>query len=273
MKPQLSRFFRPHALPSEGIPLGVRSVGEYAVVPGWKDESFRKSFFQFFWGIEGAGRITIDGVAGRLGPGQVAVYAPGMLHLVEALDFRWHYRWFTLDGPEAAAVIQRLGLHPGIYEAGPVPEELFGMLEETICIPSRQAELQNEAVAYQLLCRIAQTIIPGEGSMAEQVLMRKAIDLCRRHWSHPQCTVGFLAGQLGIHRSSLTRIFNAALGIAPGDYLAGMRLQNAKSLLKETTLPIAEIARQCGYDDANYFSRLFRQRCGMTPKAYRRQEP
>ena len=274
MKPQFRRFFRSQALPSEGIPLGVRSVGEYAVEPGWKDEPFRKSFFQFFWGVEGTGQITIDQTTGMLGPGKVAIYAPGMLHAIEALDRPWHYRWWTLDGPEAPALVNRLGLHPGMYDAGPVPEDLFGMLEEIICIPSRQAELQTDAIVYRMLCRIAEGVAPGEGSPSEQVLVRKAIELCRRHWSNPQCSVEFLADRLEIHRTTLTRSFRSALGIAPGDYLAGMRLQNAMSLLKETVLPIAEIARQCGYDDPNYFSRLFRLRCNMTPKAYRnRHDP
>ncbi|HJD37442.1 MAG TPA: helix-turn-helix transcriptional regulator [Candidatus Blautia ornithocaccae] len=48
------------------------------------------------------------------------------------------------------------------------------------------------------------------------------------------------------------------------------RIRRACSLLKETELPISDIARSVGYDNALYFSRLFRQKKGRTPTQYRK---
>jgi AraC-like DNA-binding protein len=48
------------------------------------------------------------------------------------------------------------------------------------------------------------------------------------------------------------------------------RLNEAKTLLAESDLPIATIARQVGYDDPAYFSRLFSARVGQSPREFRR---
>lgn len=52
-------------------------------------------------------------------------------------------------------------------------------------------------------------------------------------------------------------------------YLEHIRMKNAQERLKETTLPISEIAQQVGYHDANYFTRAFKKVYGMTPREYR----
>lgn len=266
-------FFRPGAVPANGVPLGVRSVGEYSVSQGWRDNGFRKSFFQVFWGIAGTGTLIIDGLACALGPGRVAVYAPGMLHDIHASAGSWHYRWLTLDGPEAAAIMGRLGLHAGLHDGGAVPKTLFESLDALICVPTRQAELQTDALAYQVLCLASAGMALDAGARSQQVLVRKVVDLCRRNWSSPDCTVDFIAEQLGVHRVTLARRFGAAIGTTLSSYLMGMRFQNALSLLRETSLPIGEIARQCGYGDAAYFARVFRRRQGVTPQAFRRGGP
>jgi AraC-like DNA-binding protein len=271
MSDSLRSFFRPSALPTAGVPLGVRSVGEYRVEPGWRDIGFRKSFFQVFWGIDGTGTLVIDGEPCALGPGRIAIYAPGMLHDIVAGGAPWHYRWLTLDGPDAAAVLERLGLHAGLHDGGAPPKEQLDALDAVICVPTRQAELQADALAYHLLCHAAAGAAAGADARSQQALVRKVVDLCRRHWSSPDCTVAFIAEQLGVHRVTLARRFGTAIGTTLSAYLTGMRFQNALSLLRETDLPIAEVARQCGYADPAYFARLFRRSQGMTPMEFRRR--
>ncbi|RME70993.1 MAG: AraC family transcriptional regulator, partial [Verrucomicrobia bacterium] len=57
----------------------------------------------------------------------------------------------------------------------------------------------------------------------------------------------------------------------PLDYFNRLKVQRACELLATTTLSIAEIAEQLGFDDPYYFSRLFRKIMGMAPRVYRRQ--
>lgn len=66
-----------------------------------------------------------------------------------------------------------------------------------------------------------------------------------------------------------SRLFAASYHTTPGNYILSLRMQHAGNLLKNTTLPISEIAFQSGFNDSNYFSRQFRNYFGISPRNYR----
>lgn len=76
-----------------------------------------------------------------------------------------------------------------------------------------------------------------------------------------------------IYRSPdyLIRHFKEETGMTPYRYLLQRKLQIAASLLKNTALPVQEIAAQLGYEDAHYFSGLFKKEMGVPPKLYRKE--
>ncbi|MCX7804082.1 MAG: helix-turn-helix domain-containing protein [Planctomycetota bacterium] len=267
MKSQTFRkmIFRPNAAPSPGIPLGARSVGHYRITPSDIERPAVKHFVQLFWGVEGRGAFILGGEERVLNPGEVAVYMPGMEHNLRAIDDIWEYRWWTMDGPLAADVTRGFGFGADIYRAGPAPHALFERLARAIGDLSRRGERRAGAIAYRLLSEAAPGGSPGpEGPAVAQVL--RAI---HRHVGDPSFGVERMAAMLDIHRSTLSRMFKDAIGVPPSEYLARLRLQNALSLLKCTALPVAEIARRCGFDDPNYFSRLLRRKTGMSPRMFR----
>lgn len=73
----------------------------------------------------------------------------------------------------------------------------------------------------------------------------------------------------------LTRLFKKEMGMTPRQYLMDRRLQSAaRSLaLMDGNLGIAQVARQSGFSDALYFSKVFKQRYGVSPKNYRPSNP
>jgi len=64
-------------------------------------------------------------------------------------------------------------------------------------------------------------------------------------------------------------VFNRELGLSPWDYLNRYRIYQAKELLRRTSDSIRAIARQVGFKDQAYFSRVFRKVTGVSPKAFR----
>ena len=74
----------------------------------------------------------------------------------------------------------------------------------------------------------------------------------------------------GISHTSFRRHFKAQMGMAPIQYLLELRMRKAKGLLMQTTLPIQIIAEECGFDNPLYFSRLFKQRTGLSPSEIRK---
>lgn len=63
--------------------------------------------------------------------------------------------------------------------------------------------------------------------------------------------------------------FKKAFGKSIINYLIDIRISEAKKLLTETSLPCSDIASMVGFDDANYFSRVFKKRMGLPPLKYR----
>ena len=78
-----------------------------------------------------------------------------------------------------------------------------------------------------------------------------------------------LARELGISRRSLNRRFREATGRAPGRFLQETRVAEATELLRETNLPVAEVASHVGYEDPGHFATLYRRLTGQSPSRYR----
>jgi AraC-like DNA-binding protein/mannose-6-phosphate isomerase-like protein (cupin superfamily) len=70
----------------------------------------------------------------------------------------------------------------------------------------------------------------------------------------------------------LTHLFKSHSGTTPLRYLTGKKLDLAKTLLKATTFTVREISERCGWEDAAYFSKVFKAREKKTPLEYRNNE-
>jgi AraC family transcriptional regulator, transcriptional activator FtrA len=84
-------------------------------------------------------------------------------------------------------------------------------------------------------------------------------------------SVAGLAEQLAISRRTLVRRFSEEMAMTPQQWLTDRRIAVARQLLETTDLPIAQVCRRAGYEDAPSFNRLFSRMTGMTPGAYRQQ--
>lgn len=75
----------------------------------------------------------------------------------------------------------------------------------------------------------------------------------------------------GYSEQHLCRLFRKHLNTRPIEYVELMRIQKAKEMLIETNLPIIDIANMIGYENAAYFSKLFKRHISCTPSEYRNQ--
>jgi len=84
-------------------------------------------------------------------------------------------------------------------------------------------------------------------------------------------TLDEMAVQVNFSASHFLAIFKSELGTSPGNYFLSMRMNEAARLLRETLLPIKEVARRMGYAELPHFYRAFKSLCGMTPNTYRKK--
>jgi len=78
-----------------------------------------------------------------------------------------------------------------------------------------------------------------------------------------------LADAVGVSESYLSQIFHQEMGISLWEFLNRLRIQHAQALLRASDETITAIARQVGFNDSAYFSRVFRKLAGCSPSAYR----
>jgi len=79
-----------------------------------------------------------------------------------------------------------------------------------------------------------------------------------------------LANESGYSRVHFVRMFRAATGYSPHNYLLNVRLERARELLKNPSLSLIDIALDCGFSSHSHMSRLFHKSVGVTPSTYRR---
>lgn len=84
-------------------------------------------------------------------------------------------------------------------------------------------------------------------------------------------TVAWCAEQFHLTPSYFGDIVRREMGITPQAFLQTKLIDRAKSLLASQELTINEIAEELGFSYPNHFARLFRQKTGMSPSAFRRQ--
>jgi AraC family transcriptional regulator len=79
-----------------------------------------------------------------------------------------------------------------------------------------------------------------------------------------------LAEESGYSRVHFVRMFRAATGYTPHNYLLKLRVDRVRELLASPTLSLTDIALECGFSSHSHLSRVFRQVLGATPSDYRR---
>jgi YesN/AraC family two-component response regulator len=134
-----------------------------------------------------------------------------------------------------------------------------------------------EAASVAELTRISETMICRYCTLVEKFslrrysrLIRNAINFVDFNLKEP-LSLNYLAEQCNVNASYLSAQFKKEKGITLTDYITARRMEHAASLLHSSDLYIQEIASQCGFLDVNYFTRLFKQQSGMSPREYRKR--
>ncbi len=113
---------------------------------------------------------------------------------------------------------------------------------------------------------------------ASGILVQQAVRLLDAPdlWPHPpstpgeSATVARLAQRLGVSDRHLRRIFEAALGVSPLQYLQTRRLLTAKQLLTDTAMPVTQVALASGFASVRHFNAAFAGHYGLNPTQLRR---
>lgn len=89
--------------------------------------------------------------------------------------------------------------------------------------------------------------------------------------SHADISLEMIADRVNLSPYYISKLFKEQLGLNYIDYLTECRIERAKSLMSDSELSLKEITYEIGYNDPNYFSRVFKRVYGISPTEYRKQ--
>lgn len=126
----------------------------------------------------------------------------------------------------------------------------------------------------ELLTEACRMILENKTDVkAQQVsVAENAMQYMNTHYHEADLNMSMLADYLQISSVTLAVEFKNETGISPSDYLASLRMEQAKKLLRETDGLIKEISLAVGYEDDHVFMRRFKKYTGKTPGQYRKEE-
>src|SRR5215475_5735745 len=113
----------------------------------------------------------------------------------------------------------------------------------------------------------SQSIVKQVSPLPKHIL-RRVIERMRN--LDTELSLQVLAKESGYSRVHFVRMFRAATGYTPHNYLLKLRVDRVRELLASPTLSLTDIALECGFSSHSHLSRVFRQVLGATPSEYRR---
>ncbi|MFV2145619.1 AraC family transcriptional regulator [Isoptericola sp. G70] len=182
----------------------------------------------------------------------------------------WTLWWLHVTGPDAdelAAAARQAAGGPVSHLRDPATvASLVSQVIDALDDGTAGGLVRAAGAAWHALAHVVATGRRSPGPAPDPV--ERAVEHLRA--TAPRRTsVGALAAMVGLSTSQLGALFRAQVGTSPLQYQTGLRLARARVLLDTTDLPVAAVARACGYDDPLYFSRRFARTHGMSPSAYR----
>ncbi len=102
------------------------------------------------------------------------------------------------------------------------------------------------------------------------IFLQGVTDIIHAEMQHADLGPAFIAQKLSISLSQLNRKMNIVTGKSTMNYILQVKLNNARKMMQDKNISMAEIANICGFSDQNYFSRMFKKEFGITPTQYQK---
>ena len=206
--------------------------------------------------------------------GHVVAIAPGEVHTGQQVgDGGWSYRVICPSRDIVAAAFPDHGAPSGPFEfRSPVLEDpSLAIVAADVCNTLEQSDcpLEQESAILRLLTPLIQRHSAQKSGQSTRRHVPGAIaarDYLHAHYADP-VTLPTLAEVAGLSCFYFIRVFRVAFGMTPHAYLAMLRLERSRQLLR-TSSSIAQIAAAVGFSDQSHLTRFFRRVYGMTPGVY-----
>ena len=183
---------------------------------------------------------------------------------------RWEFFWISMNGEEA------LRIHRDVLATtGPIFSLQAATVEHLADCAYRLISGDGyagraSAIAYEASMALYDDVFELHGNdLPENSVLRQVTDYIVAHL-HLPLPVDELAQVSGLSRAHFSRVFAAHEGIPPAEFVLNRRLDRAAKLLTMSAdLSVKEVSGMCGFEDPNYFAKVFRRGFGVSPTEFR----
>lgn len=258
--------FTPSALTREHL-LHVLCVGEFQYEAGYSLQ--RVSFDGLLMEVilDGQVNIETEGEAFTARAGQMVLIDSTKPHAYHS-NHGWRALWVHFDGPAARGYMTLVHRQNGRCFRTHRRRSVTEALRAILCMFRQHEPLSETAMALHLTMALTAMTEPAIPVQDRYGLIDQAVT-CINQSIGEEPSVQELAQQVGLSEYHFIRVFREAMGVTPGQYIIGARMNHAKYLLRTTTLPVAEVGTAVGYASESMFSAAFRRTQGLTPSQYR----
>lgn len=203
-----------------------------------------------------------DGNCLNIPQGDAIVLPAGYSHARPALTEKCRLIFTVFECAEPGAAGKVNHFHTG---DDPLLREWF----EQLLVLGREHQIRQASLLLATIrSRLMMFEHAGAPAADRHPRIRAALEEMQRNYTR-SFSVSELAERIGVSHSHLNFLFRREFGTGPLGILTALRMARARQLLLERRYNIAEVALKSGYQDTNYFTRLFRQHHGVTPGEFR----
>jgi AraC-like DNA-binding protein len=241
--------------------------------------------YAFLYVARGGGVFeSIPTGAQNVAAGDAIVFFPGVWHRYRPdRDSGWKIYWVNGNGQQLQVLVQQEFFSP---------EHPVSRVSDRRAVSDSYQRLldmvQHEGVGNPLLLSaamleiIARLCAPSDGGLPTSrcAALREALKSGNHHvaravnfiWNstHGALTVEDVVASARLTRRSLERRFQAALGHTIYDEIIRCRIERAKRLLEDTSLPVKQVALRVGFPNSDRMGKVFQRIVSVSPMAYRR---
>lgn len=257
------------------IDLNLYQFGWERTAPAHSYGPHARNHYLFHYIIAGRGILQANGQEYEVLPHHGFLVVPGQITTYHSDEQDpWEYTWVEFDGLRAHESLNLAGISGSrpVYTAHNA-EAGRRLQEEMLYIVNHSDASPVHLIAHgflfldQLVQSSADRHTGGERSLRD-FYIREALTFIEQNYQR-DISIEEIAAVCGLNRSYFGKVFRDSVGESPQTYLLHYRMARAAQLLKETRLPIGEIARQVSYDNQMHFSRAFKNVHGVSPREYR----
>lgn len=217
--------------------------------------------------LEGSAVLTAENARCTVSAGDVFFRFPARSYgLLSEEGFRYLYIGFM--GSYAQKIMETFRIDARNYLFRGYPE-LADFWVSAVAAGSELAAVNSLSVLLYTLSSIGIRTSRKETDIQENAdtsPVSRIIQYIDGNYRNPALTVRYLAKELSYHEKYISSLFRRHTGIRIREYITAVRIQQAQLLISQGFSSVSDIAYLCGFSDPLYFSKVYKQKTGVTPQ-------